>query len=39
MKNYDYRWSAQDLVTLDQLPYVGTMTAGKTDVLVATGLC
>jgi len=37
VKNYDYRWSAQDLVTLDQLPYVGTMTAGMDDVLVATG--
>lgn len=37
VKNYDYRWSAQDLVTLDQLPYVGEMTAGKSDVLVATG--
>ncbi|MDI2585989.1 FAD-dependent oxidoreductase [Psychrobacillus sp. NEAU-3TGS] len=37
VSHYDYRWSAQDLITLDQLPYVGTMTAGKTDVLVATG--
>ncbi|SES29290.1 FAD-dependent oxidoreductase [Psychrobacillus sp. OK032] len=37
VSNYDYRWSAQDLVTSDQLPYVGTITAGKSDVLVATG--
>lgn len=37
VKNYDYRWSAQDLITLDQLPYVGTMTVGMKDVLVATG--
>lgn len=37
IKQYDYRWSAQDLVTLDQLPYVGTMTAGLSDVIVATG--
>lgn len=37
VKQYAYRWSAQDLVTLDQLPYVGTMTTGLQDVLVATG--
>ncbi|WP_391117960.1 FAD-dependent oxidoreductase [Psychrobacillus sp. L3] len=37
VKQYAYRWSAQDLVTLDQLPYVGIMTSGLPDVLVATG--
>ncbi|MFF2753862.1 FAD-dependent oxidoreductase [Psychrobacillus sp. NPDC058041] len=37
VKQYAYRWSAQDLVTLDQLPYVGSMTPGLQDVLVATG--
>ncbi|TQR21511.1 FAD-dependent oxidoreductase [Psychrobacillus vulpis] len=37
VKQYAYRWSAQDLVTLDQLPYVGSMTTGLQDVLVATG--
>lgn len=36
-KQYDYRWSAQDLVTLDGVPYVGPMTSGLQDVLVATG--
>lgn len=36
-KQFAYRWSAQDLVTLDQLPYVGMMTSGMPDVLVATG--
>ncbi|MEK4487489.1 FAD-dependent oxidoreductase [Psychrobacillus sp. FSL H8-0484] len=37
IKRYAYRWSAQDLVTLDQIPYVGSMTSGLPDVLVATG--
>ena len=32
-----YRWSAQDLTTLDQVPYVGTITAGYDNILVATG--
>lgn len=32
-----YRWSAQDLVTLDNLPYIGELTAGNPNVLVATG--
>ncbi|WP_026702225.1 FAD-dependent oxidoreductase [Salibacterium aidingense] len=32
-----YRWSAQDLVTLDKVPYIGPMVSGKENVLVATG--
>lgn len=32
-----YRWSAQDLVTLDKIPYVGEITTGQPKVLVATG--
>jgi glycine/D-amino acid oxidase-like deaminating enzyme/nitrite reductase/ring-hydroxylating ferredoxin subunit len=32
-----YRWSAQDLVTLDKVPYVGEITSARPDVLVATG--
>ncbi|WP_042224897.1 FAD-dependent oxidoreductase [Oceanobacillus manasiensis] len=32
-----YRWSAQDLVTLDKVPYIGQMTSGKKHVWVATG--
>ncbi|CAM3181445.1 FAD-dependent oxidoreductase [Filibacter tadaridae] len=32
-----YRWSAQDLVTLDKLPYIGELTAGQPNVLIATG--
>ncbi|WP_102346318.1 FAD-dependent oxidoreductase [Bacillus sp. Marseille-P3661] len=32
-----YRWSAQDLVTLDKLPYIGEITSGQPNILVATG--
>ncbi|MCY0869910.1 MAG: FAD-dependent oxidoreductase, partial [Firmicutes bacterium] len=32
-----FRWSAQDLVTLDQLPYIGQIGFGWERVLVATG--
>ncbi|REB07115.1 FAD-dependent oxidoreductase [Sporosarcina sp. BI001-red] len=32
-----YRWSAQDLVSLDNLPYIGELTAGNPNVLIATG--
>ncbi|MBA4538553.1 FAD-dependent oxidoreductase [Bacillus aquiflavi] len=32
-----YRWSAQDLTTLDKIPYVGRITNEKENVLVATG--
>lgn len=32
-----YRWSAQDLVTLDNLPYVGALTEGQSNILIATG--
>jgi len=32
-----YRWSAQDLVTLDKLPYIGPLTKKRTNILVATG--
>lgn len=36
-KEIAYRWSTQDLVTLDKLPYVGPVTSGTPNVLVATG--
>ncbi|MFD0670091.1 FAD-dependent oxidoreductase [Cohnella sp. GCM10027633] len=36
-KEIAYRWSTQDLVTLDKLPYVGSITAGTDNVLIATG--
>lgn len=32
-----YRWSAQDLYTLDKVPYVGAITSNKPNILVATG--
>ncbi|CAG7640347.1 Cytochrome b6-f complex iron-sulfur subunit [Paenibacillus solanacearum] len=32
-----YRWSAQDLVTLDKLPYIGPITSDALNVFVATG--
>ena len=32
-----HRWSAQDLVTLDKLPYIGELTSGQSNILVATG--
>ncbi|MFD2630229.1 FAD-dependent oxidoreductase [Oceanobacillus kapialis] len=32
-----YHWSAQDLITLDKVPYIGQMVTGKKHVWVATG--
>lgn len=32
-----YRWSAQDLITLDKLPYIGPITKNQEKVLIATG--
>ncbi|AQQ54964.1 (2Fe-2S)-binding protein [Planococcus lenghuensis] len=32
-----YRWSAQDMTTLDKVPYIGTSTTGYENILVATG--
>nr|WP_231514811.1 FAD-dependent oxidoreductase [Oceanobacillus salinisoli] len=32
-----YRWSAQDLTTLDKLPYIGPITNSEESVFVATG--
>ncbi|WHY87432.1 FAD-dependent oxidoreductase [Neobacillus novalis] len=37
IKEYEYRWSAQDLVTLDKLPYIGSITAEREHILLATG--
>ena len=37
LPEYHYRWSAQDLVTLDKVPYIGPLTANKENILVATG--
>ncbi|WP_413377756.1 FAD-dependent oxidoreductase [Alkalihalobacillus sp. 1P02AB] len=32
-----FRWSAQDLITLDKLPYIGHLTKNKPSVFIATG--
>ncbi|MFE7063794.1 FAD-dependent oxidoreductase [Sutcliffiella sp. NPDC057660] len=32
-----YRWSSQDIFTLDKVPYIGQMRSGNNNVLVATG--
>lgn len=32
-----YRWSAQDLTTLDNIPYIGPITSANQNILVATG--
>ncbi|GGD83602.1 FAD-dependent oxidoreductase [Paenibacillus nasutitermitis] len=32
-----YRWSAQDLLTLDKVPYVGAVTSGMPNVHLASG--
>lgn len=34
---YPYRWGAQDLITLDKLPYIGRITAKKSNIFIATG--
>jgi glycine/D-amino acid oxidase-like deaminating enzyme/nitrite reductase/ring-hydroxylating ferredoxin subunit len=33
----EYRWSTQDFVTIDRVPFVGPVTPGVDDVYVATG--
>ncbi len=37
VKEVAYRWSTQDLVTLDKMPYIGRITPGSDRILVATG--
>ncbi|WP_042223645.1 FAD-dependent oxidoreductase [Oceanobacillus manasiensis] len=32
-----YRWSAQDLTTIDKVPYIGPVSKGEENVYVATG--
>lgn len=32
-----YQWSAQDLTTLDKLPYIGEITKNTNSILIATG--
>lgn len=37
MKDIAYRWSAQDLITIDKVPYIGAVSKGESNVYVATG--
>ncbi|GIO86463.1 oxidoreductase [Paenibacillus faecis] len=37
IKSIPYRWSAQDLVTIDQVPYIGPVTSDHPRIYVATG--
>lgn len=37
VKEIAYRWSAQDLTTLDKVPYIGRLTKNKGNIFVATG--
>ncbi|WP_379967823.1 FAD-dependent oxidoreductase [Ectobacillus sp. sgz5001026] len=37
VETIEYRWSAQDLLTLDKLPYIGNITSEHPNILVATG--
>ncbi|MNW50039.1 Gamma-glutamylputrescine oxidoreductase [compost metagenome] len=37
IKSIPYRWSAQDLVTIDGIPYIGPITSRHPNVYVATG--
>jgi glycine/D-amino acid oxidase-like deaminating enzyme/nitrite reductase/ring-hydroxylating ferredoxin subunit len=37
VRSIEYRWSAQDNVTIDTLPYVGRVTPRSSGILMATG--
>ncbi|MGG4036892.1 FAD-dependent oxidoreductase [Heyndrickxia ginsengihumi] len=37
IEQYLYRWSTQDLSTLDNVPYIGPMTKKHPNILIATG--
>lgn len=37
IKSIPFRWSAQDLVTLDHVPYIGQATKDDPEILIATG--
>jgi len=35
--NFEYRWSTQDMVSFDKLPYIGNLTPVNNHIYVATG--
>jgi Rieske Fe-S protein len=37
IQSFAYRWSAQDLITLDKVPYIGRITENQRNIFVATG--
>nr|WP_078382853.1 FAD-dependent oxidoreductase [Sutcliffiella halmapala] len=37
LKEVSYRWSAQDLYTLDKVPYIGRITSNNPNIFIATG--
>jgi glycine/D-amino acid oxidase-like deaminating enzyme/nitrite reductase/ring-hydroxylating ferredoxin subunit len=37
VESVEYRWSTQDNITVDRLPYVGRLTPRSSNVLMATG--
>ncbi len=37
IEQYKYRWSTQDLTTLDKVPYIGPITENHSNILLATG--
>src|SRR5690625_2783486 len=37
IESIPYHWSAQDLITMDKIPYIGEITSGQPNIMVATG--
>lgn len=37
IEDIPYKWSAQDLVSLDKIPYIGEITSDEPNILIATG--
>jgi Rieske Fe-S protein len=37
IREIPYRWSAQDLYTLDKVPYIGRITSGHSNIFIASG--
>ena len=37
VESFDYRWSTQDNVSIDHVPYIGRLTRGSENVFTATG--